>query len=80
MRMQTTAIATLLGLSLAATIPLAAQAQAGRHQRQRYYEQPYTYVVPTQICQKMCAEDFSPCDPTYFKVADGRCAGIHPGR
>lgn len=30
----------------------------------------------TGQCQKLCANDFSPCDPIYFKTEDGRCAGI----
>lgn len=77
--MKTQLTIATLALALAATT-LTAQAQAGRHHRQRQYEGPYTYVVPTQVCQKMCPQDFSPCDPIYFKVADGRCAGIMPGR
>jgi hypothetical protein len=78
MRTQIAAIAALIGLSLAATIP--AQAQTARHSRQRQYSEPSARVVPAQVCRKMCPEDLSPCDPTYFKVADGRCAGIHPSR
>jgi hypothetical protein len=31
---------------------------------------------PTQrSCTRMCPADFSPCDPLYFKIADGRCSG-----
>jgi hypothetical protein len=30
-----------------------------------------------RVCQKMCADDFSPCDPIYFKTEDGRCDGVH---
>lgn len=69
-------IATLV-LALATT---AVQAQTGRHRHRESYEAPYSYVVPTQVCQKMCPNDFAPCDPLYFKTADGRCAGIMPGR
>lgn len=25
------------------------------------------------LCQRWCPEDASPCDPPYFKIADGRC-------
>jgi uncharacterized caspase-like protein len=29
-------------------------------------------------CTRMCPADSSPCDPLYFKIADGRCSGaIH---
>jgi hypothetical protein len=30
----------------------------------------------TGQCEKLCANDSSPCDPIYFKTEDGRCAGI----
>ncbi|MBU3888690.1 hypothetical protein FM996_18665 [Methylosinus sporium] len=39
-----------------------------------------TYVVPVQFCEKMCPEDFAPCDPPYFKTADARCAQVGAGR
>jgi hypothetical protein len=32
-----------------------------------------------QLCEEMCSQDTSPCDPIYFKTADGRCAGIPMG-
>jgi hypothetical protein len=35
---------------------------------------------PARVCRKMCANDFSPCDPIYFKTEDGRCDGIDVGR
>ena len=35
---------------------------------------------PARVCKKMCANDFSPCDPIYFKTEDGRCDGIDVGR
>lgn len=31
---------------------------------------------PARVCRKMCANDFSPCDPIYFKTEDGRCDGL----
>lgn len=33
-----------------------------------------------RVCRKMCANDFSPCDPIYFKTEDGRCDGIEDFR
>ncbi len=41
-----------------------------RHHRHPYYAgapQPRSYCAP------WCPTDYSPCDPTYFKIADGRC-------
>ena len=35
---------------------------------------------PARVCQKLCANDFSPCDPIYFKTEDGRCDGLDIGR
>ncbi len=33
-----------------------------------------------RVCRKMCANDFSPCDPIYYKTEDGRCDGLDIGR
>jgi hypothetical protein len=41
-----------------------------------YYREGPPMGRPLMMCQKMCARDFSPCDPIYFKTADGRCSGI----
>jgi hypothetical protein len=63
-----------LGASLDAT------AQAGSARQNRHY--PYEYAPPVHradsgvICQKMCPQDLSPCDPVNFKMADARCAGV----
>jgi len=45
---------------------------------------PLPYVGPSDkygypasgpgACQKLCPGDNNPCDPLYFKQADGRCA------
>ena len=35
---------------------------------------------PRRVCHKLCANDFSPCDPLYFKTEDGRCDGLDLGR
>jgi uncharacterized caspase-like protein len=35
-------------------------------------------TAPQKSCPKWCPNDNSPCDPTYFKIADGRCSNpIH---
>jgi hypothetical protein len=73
-------------LALAATAALIfgpATAEAKRHHR--YAPPPpvaYTVIPeePVHICQRWCDRDMSPCDPPYFKVADGRCASISPWR
>jgi hypothetical protein len=36
-----------------------------------------TSYRPKPACRPMCENDFSPCDPIYFKTEDGRCAGIN---
>jgi hypothetical protein len=41
-----------------------------------YYRSGPPVARPAMYCQKMCPRDFSPCDPIYFKTADGRCSGI----
>ncbi len=28
---------------------------------------------PERVCVKWCNQDMNPCDPPYFKTADGRC-------
>jgi hypothetical protein len=50
------------------------------HHHYYYAHAPYGYYgytsYPAQAhyaCHKWCDADFSPCDPLYFKIADGRC-------
>jgi hypothetical protein len=31
-------------------------------------------AAPQNACVKWCPGDNSPCDPPYFKIADGRCS------
>jgi hypothetical protein len=73
-------IANCLGaLILAATLlgALVNTAEARRrHYDQDYYAEPYYHGRSAIVCQKMCEQDFSPCDPIYFKTADGRCASV----
>ncbi|MGE7413787.1 hypothetical protein [Methylobacterium tarhaniae] len=33
-----------------------------------------------QVCQRWCETDYVPCDPPYFKIADGRCRTFGGGR
>ena len=37
------------------------------------YVDRYGWPTPYGGCIKMCASDNLPCDPIYFKIADGRC-------
>jgi hypothetical protein len=62
--------AALIGL-----IGAAAEARV-RRQHQNDDPEPMYSGRNVVVCQKMCPQDFSPCDPLYFKTADGRCAGI----
>lgn len=34
---------------------------------------------PAPKCEPMCANDYAPCDPIYFKVADRRCSDRRTG-
>jgi hypothetical protein len=38
---------------------------------------PYSDALPTSACAASCPSDLSPCDPHYFKMADGRCSRGH---
>jgi hypothetical protein len=37
------------------------------------YVDRYNWPDPSGGCIRMCNSDNLPCDPVYFKVADGRC-------
>ena len=37
------------------------------------YVDRYNWPTPYGHCIRMCNSDNLPCDPIYFKVADGRC-------
>jgi hypothetical protein len=58
----------------------AAAEAAARRSHAPQYEETAPLVVPVELCEKMCPQDFSPCDPINFKIADARCAQIGPGR
>ena len=59
------------------------QSQVGYHThdgRQLYqgrdvggYVDAYNWPDPWGGCIRMCNSDNLPCDPIYFKIADGRC-------
>lgn len=74
-------IAGLAVAALAVALPVA-QAQAHRlHYRHHYvrHHRPEHRIYHAQqavnqrVCIPMCPEDMLPCDPIYFKTADGRC-------
>lgn len=50
--------------------PAPAEARQKRH-RQTYRER--YGAEPRRVCQQLCRNDTNPCDPFYFKTADGRC-------
>ncbi|CAN2534246.1 hypothetical+protein [Methylocapsa aurea] len=64
-------------LALAAAL---GSAQAAERRARQQQPAQAVVVVPAQYCEKMCAEDFAPCDPIYFKTADSRCAQVGVGR
>jgi hypothetical protein len=69
-----TALAPILAAAaLTAAQPAFAQAHRPRHQVQPYEEGRSVYAPPQSACIPLCARDTSPCDPPYFKAADGRC-------
>ena len=63
----------LLAVAAALVLITSAEALTRREQRARAahrYGPPPSYE---RVCIKMCPQDSLPCDPIYFKVADGRC-------
>ena len=75
----------VLMASLAAIAGFAAPASAQRSRAyvdESGYGAPYerSARAPRAYCERLCERDMSPCDPIQFKVTDGRCAGINPGR
>jgi hypothetical protein len=55
----------------------AAMAQSRIHRDDDQYEKRYRipYHEEENYCIPQCPQDLSPCDPLYFKRADGRCSG-----
>lgn len=45
-----------------------------------YYEGRSAFGDPAPYCQKLCTQDFAPCDPPEYKHADGRCNNPAWGR
>jgi hypothetical protein len=69
-----TALAPILAAAaLIAAQPAFAQTHRPRHQVQSYEEGRSVYAPPQSACMPLCSRDTSPCDPPYFKAADGRC-------
>jgi len=63
------AFAALPSLVLAQTYSHKA---GGRHYEPQYREQVQSLREGGQ-CYAWCPQDYSPCDPANFKIADGRC-------
>jgi len=63
-------------LALSGSIPAATAQTRLYHYGDQYdtrYRSPYS--EDGYYCVPQCRADFSPCDPLYFKRADGRCSG-----
>jgi hypothetical protein len=74
-------IVAVVGASLMLALAVAlAQAGERRARRMRAAQSEAVVVVPAPLCEKLCPQDLSPCDPLYFKIADARCAQIGAGR
>jgi len=73
--------AALAAASLLAIAAFAGGAEARHHYRHSAHVGPRAaeqrVVVGDRVCTKICPQDYSPCDPIYFKTADGRCAAIY---
>ncbi len=74
-------VAGLAVAALGVALPLA---QAEAHDAYYYrhhpeHRRPVHHIYRAQpkvyhrVCVPMCPEDTLPCDPVYFKIADGRC-------
>ena len=62
-------LALCAGLALAmSSAPAEAREKRDRHAYQERYR-----AEPRRVCQRLCRNDTNPCDPLYFKTADGRC-------
>jgi hypothetical protein len=71
---------TIAILTFSGSIP-AATAQIRFYHNDQYdarYRAPY--AEDGYYCVPQCREDFSPCDPLYYKRADGRCSGDNKRR
>jgi hypothetical protein len=62
-----------------AALPSVALAQPyyrdarGPQYESQYEVQSYAARLGGRQCTAWCPQDYSPCDPTNFKIADGRC-------
>lgn len=63
--------------TLAAAQPYYRQARGPRYEPP-YQELPYASRRSADQCTAWCPQDYNPCDPANFKIADGRCkpAGV----
>jgi hypothetical protein len=71
--MNTSLSLMLTAAALVAALPAAAQSHRSRQHAPTYEEGRSVYVAPQSACVPLCSRDTSPCDPPYFKAADGRC-------
>jgi hypothetical protein len=63
---------TIVG-SFALLCALAAPAEASAQSLLQWVLPPLSTGEGSERCQKACWQDYSPCDPLYFKQMDRRC-------
>lgn len=72
--MKTSFFPMLTAAALVTALPAAAQSPHRSRQHAPTYEEGRSvYAPPQSACIPLCSRDTSPCDPPYFKAADGRC-------
>jgi hypothetical protein len=72
--------AMLVAAAFLVALPAIAQSpHRTRHQGEPFDEGRAVYA-PQRVCVPLCSMDTSPCDPPYFKAADGRCDSPMIGR
>lgn len=72
----TSGVVILVTLSAFAVLaPALAQSHMPRYGDAGEPPSGVPYYAGDNYCVPQCREDPSPCDPLYFKQADGRCSG-----
>jgi hypothetical protein len=78
MRLSKAPVAAIVAFTFIAASASPTLAQRAHRHVYRDYDRSYEWVVVGErVCTKICPQDNSPCDPIYFKTADGRCNSIY---